>query len=305
MEPYRACHPIHTGPPSPGQPTANTVNRSPSPTQPPPLPASPSSDPQVSSPPIELVVDGVRTAILGYTWPGIEDGEPPTPKYSFFEYVDTMRNGTIEDFQKIQEQTKEWWSATLDRGAGALIHFAVDHGRLDMVKYLLDDLHVHVNHQSLNGQWTPLHRCARMIHYKHAPYFDIFELLLARGADPHLETEDGLLPFDLVVQKGYQWEEGDVRRLVQVLLGKYADVAKAEPWFYTGKSVGKVADTVISAWRSLPSLYPPEPYSGSEANRIGDRARDGVDAVEHIVEGERDVDRAEKARSKASRHRLS
>ena len=102
-----------------------------------------------------------------------------------------------------------------------------------------------------------------------------------------------------------QWEEGDVRRLVHELLGKYADVAKAEPWFYTGKSVGKVADTVISAWRSLPSLYPPESYSGSKTNRTEDRARDGADGVEHKVEGERDGDRAEKARSKASRHRLS
>lgn len=76
----------------------------------------------------------------------------------------------------------------MDRGAGSLLHFAVDHGRLDMVTYLIDNVKVPVNQQSLNGLWTPLHRCAQIIHYNHAPFFDIFEFLLARGADPTLQT---------------------------------------------------------------------------------------------------------------------
>ena len=268
MEPYQRGPRTHAdthsptgqrplGPVNTTDTSDTTVAGSPSPLTPPSNPSSERTQliPHATS--VETVVDGIRRAVLGFTWPGIEDGEPPSPMYSFFEYVDAMRNGTLEEFTKIQEQTKEWWSPTLDRGAGALIHFAVDHGRLDMVRHLLENLRVPVNQQSLNGQWTPLHRCARMIHYKHAPYFAIFELLLTHGADPDLETEDGFAPRDLVVLKGYQWEEGEVRERVDALVAKYGDVAKAAPWFYTGKSVGEVADSVISAWRSLPSLYGP------------------------------------------------
>ena len=283
MEPYRPGLSTHAGPPSPtGQrplATVNTVNTiagSPLPRDSPSHPSPLRTGSDASCTPIETVVDGTRRAIMGYTWPGIEEGEPPVPMYSFFEYVDSMRNGTLEDFKSIQEQTKEWWSATLDRGAGALIHFAVDHGRLDVVRYLLDDLRVPVNHQSLNGQWTPLHRCARMVHYKHAPYFEIFELLLAQGADPDLETEDGIPPRDLVVLKGYQWEEGEVQGRVDALVAKYSGVPKAPTWFYTGKSVGEVADSVINAWRSLPSLYGPQETNDRGVGATARGGRTGV-----------------------------
>lgn len=88
-----------------------------------------------------------------------------------------------------------------------MLHFAVDHGRLDMVTYLIMTVKVPINQQSLNGLWTPLHRCARLIHYKHAPFFEIFEFLLQHGADPMLQTADDddecppCTPFDLVVHK--------------------------------------------------------------------------------------------------------
>ena len=286
MEPYRSGHATHAEPPSPtGQRPLGTVNNgdntvagSPSPLGSPSHPSSHRQNSNSYPAPIETVVHGTRRAILGFTWPGIEDGEPPSPRYSFFEYVDSVRNGTLGEFTEIQEQTKEWWSPTLDRGAGALIHFAVDHGRLDMVRHLLENLLVPVNHQSLNGQWTPLHRCARMVHYKHAPYFAIFELLLAHGADPDLETEDGFAPRDLVVMKGYQWEEGEVRERVDALVAEYAGVAKAASWFYTGKSVGEVADSVISAWRSLPSLYGPLDTSATDGGATTSDGQAGAEA---------------------------
>ena len=118
----------------------------------------------------------------------------------------------MEDFKRIQDLTKEWWFPTLDRGAGALLHFAVDHGRLDMIKYLIEEIRVPVNQLSLNHGWTPLHRCARLVHYTHAPFFDIFECLLASGADPAIKTkpnddnDESMLykdctAFDLVVEK--------------------------------------------------------------------------------------------------------
>jgi hypothetical protein len=251
MEPYPT---LHGAPLPPGQTDVEQVNSQP-------------TAPREDTPPLELVIEGTRKAILGYTWPGIEDGEPPFPAYSFFEYVDAVRTSTLESFLDIQERTKEWWFPTLDRGAGALIHFAVDHGRLDMVKYLIEELKVPVNHQALNGNWTPLHRCARMVHYKHAPFFDIFELLLAHGGDPELETEEGLTAMDLVVQKGFQWEPGEVRARVRALVEQYSGVEKGTPWFYTGLSIGDTANRVMCAWRSVPSLYPPEERAASKGKR--------------------------------------
>lgn len=127
------------------------------------------------------------------------------------QYVDAVRSGNLGEFQKIQESSKEWWFPTLDRGAGALLHFAVDHGQIDMVKYLVESAMVPINQKSHNGDWTPLHRCAHMVHYKHAPFFDIFEYLLQHGADPSLRTASGYdgkdeyfpscTPLDLVVKK--------------------------------------------------------------------------------------------------------
>jgi ankyrin repeat protein len=76
-----------------------------------------------------------------------------------------------------------------------------------MVTYLVETLQVPINQQALNGLWTPLHRCARLIHYKHAHFFDIFEFLLKHGADPKLLTADDdedcppCTAFDLVVKK--------------------------------------------------------------------------------------------------------
>lgn len=128
-----------------------------------------------------------------------------------------MRHGTLEEFKRIQDLTKEWWFPTLDRGAGALLHFAVDHGRLDMIKYLIEEIRVPVNQLSLNNGWTPLHRCARLVHYTHAPFFDIFEYLLAWGADPAIKTqaskddddsadEKDCTALDLVVEKARLFE---------------------------------------------------------------------------------------------------
>ena len=76
----------------------------------------------------------------------------------------------------------------MDRGAGALLHFAVDHGQFDMVKFLIDQRGVPVNQRCRATGWTPLHRCAFIAHYKHAPFLQIFEYLLSHGADPELKT---------------------------------------------------------------------------------------------------------------------
>ena len=95
-------------------------------------------------------------AIAGRTWSGIEFGEAPLYAYSFFQvrrvrrrgvpgdttlnrhnpwlltppqYADAVRVGDLALFKRIEEETSDWWFPTLDRGAGAALHFAVDHGQ--------------------------------------------------------------------------------------------------------------------------------------------------------------------------------
>lgn len=46
------------------------------------------------------------------------------------QYVDALRFGKISAFKDIEAESVDWWFPTLDRGSGALIHFAVDHGQV-------------------------------------------------------------------------------------------------------------------------------------------------------------------------------
>ena len=112
-------------------------------------------------------------AIGGFTWPGIEWGEPPGYKYSFFEvrrpvlatvsstdvcdmhtmpacallidtrllmravftqYIDALRLGHLDHFEEIEEDSGDWWFPTMDRGAGAALHFAAEHGQVSFSK---------------------------------------------------------------------------------------------------------------------------------------------------------------------------
>ena len=164
------------------------------------------------------------------------------------QYVDAVRFGDFEALARIESAASGWWFPTLDRGAGALLHFAVDHGRLSMVKFLVEERKVEVNQRDKSTGWTPLHRCAYVVHYRHAPYFEIFEYLLSRGADPNLlsygdnvyDTKGGLKTLDLVVKKGDGWGDGEVGEKVAQLIAKYDQTPKKKDYVYTGPPFGTV-----------------------------------------------------------------
>ena len=189
--------------------------------------------------------------------------------YTFFEYVDAIRLGNLVRFKELERECEGWWFPTLDRGAGALLHFAADHGRFEAVKYLLETKKVPINQLDKQHGWTPLHRCARMVHYRHAPYMEIFEYLLQRGADPNIKSRSSpgyselgypqvSTPLDLVVKKGFEWNVGEVREKLAALISKYAHVPKAPAWEYTGPPQGQEATRVLEVWKRLPKLYPPD-----------------------------------------------
>lgn len=84
--------------------------------------------------------------------------------------------------------------------------------QLACVKFLVEARNAQVNQQTAKFGWTPLHHCARMAHYRHAPYLQIFQYLLEQGADPRLctwlpdpqaktRTGQQSLPLDMAVNK--------------------------------------------------------------------------------------------------------
>lgn len=229
--------------------------------------------------------DGLRKVINGYTWPGIEYGEPPSCAYTFFEYIDALRLGQVERFkQEIEPACKLWYFPTLDRGAGAALHMAADHGQLAVARFLVEQRGVEVNQRDSGRGWTPLMRCARMAHYKNAPYLQLFEYLLQQGADPSLQSDPapppaadmynpyetvaaaisgeephGPLSFlDVAAEKGYLWEPGAVRAELARLVERYAAVPKKPAYRYEGPSFGDGGRRLMAAWNSLPKLYPPK-----------------------------------------------
>ena len=97
------------------------------------------------------------------------------------QYVDAIRHGDLDEFKRIEAASGDWWFPTLDRGAGAALHIAVDHAQarqaaphccaacahawraqIEAVRFLLDERGAEVNQQDRELGWTPLHRAARM-----------------------------------------------------------------------------------------------------------------------------------------------
>ena len=64
---------------------------------------------------------------------------------SWWQYIDALRFGNLARFKDIEEEAGDWWFPTLDRGAGAALHFAAESGQ---VPQTLAMRHFHSKHNS-------------------------------------------------------------------------------------------------------------------------------------------------------------
>ena len=55
---------------------------------------------------------------------------------------------------------------------------------------------------------------------------------------------------------------GVVREKVTKLIASYSHVKVQPAWTYSGPPMGETAHKVMTAWRSLPALYPPDDWPG-------------------------------------------
>ncbi|XRB00477.1 hypothetical protein NFJ02_09g141770 [Pycnococcus provasolii] len=173
--------------------------------------------------------------------PPSRDDAARRTKPSFFEVMDAARADDLTAFRQLLHEyfpeiddDKKLMRACVeeDRGAGCALHFACDTAARRVVTYILDYApQSAVNQKARRGGETPLHRVARMCHVGRKcgelatrmtsslvttehPYLSLYQELLRRGADPDALDDQKRRPVDVVVNKGFGWSMGDVRRRV-------------------------------------------------------------------------------------------
>ncbi|KAI3868638.1 hypothetical protein MKX03_013148, partial [Papaver bracteatum] len=82
-----------------------------------------------------------------------------------------------------------------DNGIG-VIHFAAVEGKLNVLKYLIEELKLDVNMKDLKGR-SPL------LHATVAGHMNVVEYLLGQGADPKTSDPKGYSPLHCAGEKGY------------------------------------------------------------------------------------------------------
>ncbi|KXZ47596.1 hypothetical protein GPECTOR_34g755 [Gonium pectorale] len=184
---------------------------------------------------------------------------PPQTRHAAFAFYSAVRLGDPEMLAKIMQVDP--YFVTQDNGAGAPIHFAVTYRQLDMVHHLLN-LGASVNQRDPRGL-TPLHRAAHLAHLD--GYLEIYELLLSRGADPSILSED----FDPYLSPGPKSpqqmavDDPRVRAALQALEDKYASVPKVGGWRTWGRAgrviflfpgQGSQSVGMLSSAASLPAV---------------------------------------------------
>jgi len=225
-------------------------------------------------------------SIAGQSWPGIEHGAPPSYPLSFAQYCAFAEQGDIAAFVRHSATNCPWWTPTVDRGAGALLHIAVDHGQLAFVQWLVDKQMVLINQQDRSLGWTPLHRCARMAHSRSRPWLEVFEFLLSRGGDADILTyegwEDGAAGkigwpqsvFDVCADVGVGWQPGRLRRTLRALVDKHRAVPKQPVYRYEGPPIAPAGFAMMAAWAALPeSAFGFGPPPSDEPGRIVTQAQ--------------------------------
>ena len=129
---------------------------------------------------------------------GLSDSQSKEEALTLEEYyLECSRFGELSDLKEAMKDAKEDFNVNLvDFGGNTALHLASANGFLDVVKYLVDELHCDINPKNKSLS-TPLSWAA------FNGQKEIVEFLLEKGADFDIKNSNGKKPSELAYDSGY------------------------------------------------------------------------------------------------------
>ena len=134
-------------------------------------------------------------------------------------YLECARFGELQDLKEaMKDATKDFNVNLVDFGGNTALHLASANGFIEVVKYLVDELHCDINAKNKSLS-TPLSWAAFNGQKK------VVEFLLEKGADFDVKNSNGKKPSELAYDNGY-YDVSDI--LLTKENEKYKDIIKEE-----------------------------------------------------------------------------
>lgn len=112
---------------------------------------------------------------------------------------DTWMASAIGDLQWLKNSLKISPEIVFDKNGYAHIHLACIHGRLNIIKYLIEEQSVNIDLPSSQG-WCPIHLCINNNIGSKA--VDCLKYLIAKGANINVKNNDGTYPLHIAASEG-------------------------------------------------------------------------------------------------------
>ena len=134
-------------------------------------------------------------------------------------YLECARFGELQELKEaMKDATKDFNVNLVDFGGNTALHLASANGFIEIVKYLVDELHCDINAKNKSLS-TPLTWAAFNGQKK------VVEFLLEKGADFDVKNSNGKKPSELAYDNGY-YDVSDI--LLTKENEKYKDIIKEE-----------------------------------------------------------------------------
>ena len=134
-------------------------------------------------------------------------------------YLECARFGELQDLKEaMKDATKDFNVNLVDFGGNTALHLASANGFIEVVKYLVDELHCDINAKNKSLS-TPLTWAAFNGQKK------VVEFLLEKGVDFDVKNSNGKKPSELAYDNGY-YDVSDI--LLTKENEKYKDIIKEE-----------------------------------------------------------------------------
>jgi len=171
------------------------------------------------------------------------------------EILNMVIDGELESFKNKVNEGFDPESIIDDWNTETALHVAVVYEQFEIVKYLLEELHVYPDPLNYYNQ-TPLYLAVLYGNY------DFSELLLENGADPNVENDYGETPLYIAISYGYD----DIAELLKEYGAEEVEIPETEKVFnmvmngelesFRNKiNEGFDPETVIDDWNTETALH--------------------------------------------------